>query len=88
MKREDIPGYTQYANKSALNLAIWALEEKERIKASKLKTIADKMEDRYRNSKEFKKKKAENRYARRSMTGSVRILYDDLLLEMKHIAKD
>lgn len=48
-------GYTKYANKEALELARWAHEENNRIKASKLKRIADKMEDKYRNTKEFQR---------------------------------
>lgn len=52
-----IPGYTKFANKKALKLAKWALEEKNRVKASKLKMAADNMEDKYRNSREFKFKK-------------------------------
>ena len=50
-----------FASKAALKLARWALEENDRIKASKIARIADKLEEKYVNSKEFKKKKAANR---------------------------
>lgn len=55
-------GYESYANGEALELAEWAVECNNRVKASKIKQIADKMEDKYReNSPEFKRMKAENR---------------------------
>lgn len=50
-------GYTKYANDKARKLGKWSLEENNRIKASKLKRIADKMEDKYRKTKEFKRNK-------------------------------
>jgi hypothetical protein len=46
-----------YANDNALEVAKWALEEfdaENRIKASKLKRVADKMEDKYRDTREYK----------------------------------
>jgi len=62
----EIPGYTSYASEAALDLAHWALNEfnnGNRVKASKLKRIADKMEDKKRDSKEYKRVEEENRMA-------------------------
>jgi len=78
----DIPGYDMYANREALELAQWALEEfqnGDRVKASKMKKIADKMEDKYRNSSEFKALEYSNRAARRTGDGVVIFHYTPLV---------
>lgn len=46
----EISGYKSYASSEAYDLAVWALETPNRIKASKMKKIADKMETKKRNS--------------------------------------
>lgn len=56
----NIPGYTRYASSEACELASWAIglyqKNKSRVEATKIKKIADKMEDKYRNSKKYKRK--------------------------------
>jgi len=56
-----ITGYKKYANEEAFELAVWSIEllleeNGDRIKASKIKKIADKMEDKYKNTKKYKRK--------------------------------
>lgn len=69
-----IPGYQAYASEAALELAHWALNEfnnGNRVKASKLKRIADKMEDKKRDSREYKRVEEENRMAMGRKRGAV-----------------
>lgn len=79
IKKENIPGYINYASDAALEVAAWALEEKDRLKATKLKRIADKLEDKYRCSKEFKRKQKQNQRP----GGFYTVLYSNVLWEIQ-----
>lgn len=50
VKWNNISGYKSYASDEAYELAVWSLETPNRIKASRMKKIADKMETKKRNS--------------------------------------
>ena len=84
--KEDIPGYVKYGNDAALYLAIWALEENDRVKASKLKKVADKMEDKYRDSRKFYNKKKINTVRSVTYMKDDCLYYRDLIEEynLKH----
>ena len=47
----NIPGFDAYYSDAAYDLAEWAIECNNRIKASKLKKIADKMEAKKRDNR-------------------------------------
>lgn len=86
LSKENIPGKTKYANEEALELAVWSIgifRNDNRIKAYKMKMIADKMEDKYRDSKKFKKRKNQNEYNRRHKIGYVTFQFKDLLMKIK-----
>jgi len=77
-----VPGYQAYASEAALELAHWALNEfnnGSRVKASKLKKIADKIEDKKRNSKEYKRVQEENRMAIVRKRGVVKYQHTPLI---------
>jgi hypothetical protein len=54
-------GFGSYYSKPALELAWWAAEEKNRIKATRIKVISNRLEERYRKNHDTKKKVSNGR---------------------------